>query len=218
MSFSNRYVRSLALVFLFSTTMLYNNCSQIEVEQFGDSLLASSSAFEIEGDGNIFSSQGIGGIASGLDLEFLAYRERFRSDITAVYWDHSFNGSELCEQRPGRDDWHVLINCPTEGALRLYLILEFADGTQEFYSGLAQVLATPTEAPPEEEGPAPLSGEQLYELSCAGCHNPGPTSTKRRANMTATVIGNAINRIGQMNFLTGTSQADLEAIAAYLRQ
>src|SRR6185369_10769959 len=81
---------------------------------------------------------------------------------------------------------------------------------------------TPPSTPPATPGttpapaPAPvIDGATEYGNSCAGCHNPLATSTKK--GITATRLDNAISgNIGGMGFLSSLTAAIRQAIVAVL--
>lgn len=64
-------------------------------------------------------------------------------------------------------------------------------------------------------GSGSTDGATLYTNSCAGCHGPGPSSTK--AGRTAAQITASITSVPSMNFLSGSLTAtQIQAIADYL--
>jgi len=67
------------------------------------------------------------------------------------------------------------------------------------------------------EGVTTLStGAEIYQLSCANCHNPIANSTKK--NRSASVISSAISRNqGGMGYLVCLSASQIQAVADALQ-
>lgn len=62
----------------------------------------------------------------------------------------------------------------------------------------------------------PVAGSSKYLVECASCHSVPSTAKIDRGRNSPTMIRNAINDVGSMNYLSSLSVTDLEDMAAYL--
>ena len=211
------------ILFVFGCITLvavFNNCSPMHIdpaEQEAPSVALSQ--IEVGTSGKIFSSQPLEQIAVGSELSFFTDEKLFDLPVRKIIWDHALNNNVYCEQTQGKTHEWVNLKCEESGRLDLLLVVEYESGIDEAYFASVEVLSEAkepidNEAPPMDI-PVALNGEQLYAVSCAGCHGSGPQSTKR--GRSAGQIQNAINsNTGGMGILSSLSAQEVAAIAAYL--
>jgi hypothetical protein len=198
----------------------FMNCSQMESVLNEGNVELSTSGHLVGTSGVMFSAQPLHQITIERPLVFYTQPDLFEQPVRRFFWDHNLNNTAFCNQTDGELPHSVIITCDQSGELGLFLIVEYENGIDETYFASVEVLAEPGEPGPEEPGPVepiPLDGQQLYTVSCAGCHGAGPTSEKR--NRSAGQIQNAINaNLGGMGLLSNLSSEEVAAIASYLNE
>ncbi len=173
----------------------------------------------------MYSYEALGNLVIDKDLLFLSYPRLFEQEPVQIYWDHYIileeGNMSFCAQRSPEDNlWQVYLNCEQTGVLHLQLTLIFEEGGEDYnYTAsvaiLGEVLTPPDPNQPTPNDPTPLTGAELYNMNCAGCH--GVLSATNKPNRTAAAIQNAIDmNTGNMGFLSSLSPDEIRLISEAL--
>lgn len=189
---------------LLITPLFFQNCAgNFQVERRPQSVSESLSVFRMS-----VSSQ------SNPIVEVQA-RSELIQQAESVLWDHIFEEDlTYCEQTTSVDKITTTFMCPKPGWLTVFLYLEFSDGSQS--TERLKVYVNADENQSGGESLENLSGAELYQVHCAGCHSALATSTKRGITMSR--LDSGLSTVSQMSALKGMlSNSEKQAIVNALQ-
>ncbi|NCN40112.1 cytochrome c [bacterium] len=189
---------------LFSI-LLFQNCSGTGYETSAQELssLSSNEDFSI-----LMMNQSV---TSGEVLIEVVASPHLLRDAKSVLWDHVL-GEDLkfCDQSTSADRSRTTFRCPSKDLLTIYLIVT-NHSNQQATSQVEIDLRSEDPFTPNPTDEIELTGQQIYEMRCAGCHKALSQSEKR--GVTLNRLNTALNTVSAMGFLKNQlSEKDKSAL------